>query len=93
MAVALYFLGDFDAARRNAIRGVRVWRSEGVQSSVEEVDGPRRCLSRPSGAIRMAFPGEIDSSHRQHGRSDLPSERAERYARIDPPPLLGCRVS
>src|SRR4029077_12778096 len=30
LAVPLYYLGDFDAARRKAIRGVEIWRSERV---------------------------------------------------------------
>jgi hypothetical protein len=40
LAVTLYFLGDFEAARQNAIRGVHIWRSEGRQSRVEEVTAP-----------------------------------------------------
>ena len=91
LAVALYFLGDFVAARRNAIRGVQIWRSEGVQSPVEEVMAPAVvCLGHE--ALSEWHLGEIDSSHAQHGRSDLPSERAERYARIDPL-TVECRVS
>jgi hypothetical protein len=33
----LYFLGDFEAALRYAMRGVQIWRSESVQSQVQEV--------------------------------------------------------
>jgi hypothetical protein len=33
----LYFLGDFEAALRYAIRGVQIWRLESVQSQVQEV--------------------------------------------------------
>ena len=62
LAVALYFLGDFDAARRNAIRGVEIWRSEGVQSPVEEVMAPAVvCLGYQ--ALSEWHLGEIDSSH------------------------------
>jgi predicted ATPase len=62
LAVALYFLGDFDAARRNAIRGVEIWRSEGVQSPVEEVMAPAVvCLGYE--ALSEWHLGEIDSSH------------------------------
>jgi hypothetical protein len=39
LAATLYFLGDFESARQNALRGVQIWRS-GVQSPVEEVDAP-----------------------------------------------------
>ena len=45
-AVTLYWLGDFEAARQYAMRGVRIWRSGGVQSPVEEVTAPAvTCLS------------------------------------------------
>jgi tetratricopeptide (TPR) repeat protein len=40
LASTLYFLGDFELARRNALSGVRIWRSRGPQSPVEEVDVP-----------------------------------------------------
>jgi predicted ATPase len=62
LAVALYFLGDFDTARRKAIRGVEIWRSEGVQSPVEEVMAPAVvCLGYE--ALSEWHLGEIDSSH------------------------------
>jgi tetratricopeptide (TPR) repeat protein len=40
LAATLYFLGDFEAARQNATRGLQMWRSGGVQFQVEEVDAP-----------------------------------------------------
>jgi tetratricopeptide (TPR) repeat protein len=40
LAATLYFLGDFESARQNALRGVQIWRSGGVQFPVEEVDAP-----------------------------------------------------
>jgi hypothetical protein len=40
LAVPLYFLGDFEAARQYARRGVEIWRAGGVQSQVDEVTGP-----------------------------------------------------
>ena len=39
LAVPLYFLGDFEAARQYAKRGVQIWRSGGVQSQVDEITG------------------------------------------------------
>jgi predicted ATPase len=39
LAGTLYFLGDFEAARQYAMRGVQIWRG-GVLSSVEEVHAP-----------------------------------------------------
>src|ERR1700745_2120515 len=36
LAVNLYFLGDFEAARQYAMRGVQIWRSGGEQSPIEE---------------------------------------------------------
>jgi tetratricopeptide (TPR) repeat protein len=40
LAATLYFLGDFEAARQNARRGLQIWRSGVVQSPVEEVYTP-----------------------------------------------------
>jgi predicted ATPase len=37
LAGTLYFMGDFEAALRYAMRGVQIWRSESVQSQVQEV--------------------------------------------------------
>jgi tetratricopeptide (TPR) repeat protein len=37
LAGTLYFMGDFEAALRYAIRGVQIWRSESVQSQLQEV--------------------------------------------------------
>ena len=40
LAGTLYFLGDFEAARQYALRGVQIWRSGGVRCPVEEVVSP-----------------------------------------------------
>ena len=40
LAGTLYWSGDFGAARKNAVRSVQIWRSIGVQPSIEEVDAP-----------------------------------------------------
>jgi serine/threonine protein kinase/tetratricopeptide (TPR) repeat protein len=40
LAGTLCFLGDFEAARQYAMRGVQIWRSGGVRSPVEEVVSP-----------------------------------------------------
>jgi serine/threonine protein kinase len=40
LAATLYFSGEFESARKNALRGVQIWRSGTVQYSVEEVDAP-----------------------------------------------------
>jgi hypothetical protein len=39
LAVPLYFLGDFEAARQYVKRGVEIWRAGGVQSQVDETFG------------------------------------------------------
>jgi hypothetical protein len=60
LAVPLYFLGDFKSARQYAIRGVEIWRSEGVPSHPEEVDTPVvGCLG--IGALCEWHLGEIAS--------------------------------
>jgi serine/threonine protein kinase len=46
LAVTLYYLGDFESARQNAMRGVEIWRSAGVHSPVEEITAPAvSCLT------------------------------------------------
>jgi len=40
LGVTLHYLGDFESGRQYTMRGVQIWRSEGVQSSVEEVTAP-----------------------------------------------------
>src|SRR6516165_9923382 len=40
LAFTLYFLGDFQTALQDAMRGVRIWRSGDVQSSIEEINAP-----------------------------------------------------
>jgi hypothetical protein len=58
LAVTLIFLGDFESARRYAQRGVQIWRSVGVQSSVEEISTPEAiCLCY--GAIAEWHLGEV----------------------------------
>jgi Protein kinase domain len=40
LAATHYFLGDFEAARKYAVRGLQIWRSGGLQFPVEEVYAP-----------------------------------------------------
>ena len=40
LAFTLYFLGNFQAALQQSMRGVHIWRSGSVQSVVEEVNAP-----------------------------------------------------
>jgi tetratricopeptide (TPR) repeat protein len=35
-----FYLGNFEAARENAVRGIQLWRAGGVQFPVEEVQAP-----------------------------------------------------
>jgi tetratricopeptide (TPR) repeat protein len=44
LASPLYFLGDFEAARQHARRGVQIWRAEGLQSQVGEAWHAVGCL-------------------------------------------------
>ena len=76
LAVTLYFLGDFETARKYAMRGVQIWRSGGVHSPVEEVYAPSvLCLCFE--ALSEWHIGEIASLPSDDGGSDLTSERAE----------------
>jgi hypothetical protein len=40
LAVTLFFMGDFEAARQYAMRGVQIWRSRTIRSPVEDVTTP-----------------------------------------------------
>jgi len=61
LASTLYFLGDFEASRQYAIRGLEIWRSGGVQRQVEEVSAPAvNCLNFK--ALTEWHLGEIASS-------------------------------
>jgi tetratricopeptide (TPR) repeat protein len=40
LAVTLYYLGNFESAQQNAMRGVEIWRSGDVRSPVEEITAP-----------------------------------------------------
>jgi hypothetical protein len=40
LAVTFYFLGNVESARQYTMRGIQIWRSQGVQSPVEEVTAP-----------------------------------------------------
>jgi hypothetical protein len=40
LAGTLYFLGDFESARQHAMRGLEIWRAEGVQSRAEDLLTP-----------------------------------------------------
>ena|SRR5271165_1758881 len=61
LTCTLYFSGDFDAARQYALRGVRIWRSGGAKSHVEEPITPAvSCLYFQ--ALSEWHLGEIASS-------------------------------
>jgi hypothetical protein len=61
LAITLYYLGDFEAARRYAILGVQMWRSKAVKCSLEEIHNPSAgCLCYK--ALSEWHLGEIASS-------------------------------
>jgi serine/threonine protein kinase len=76
LAATLYFLGDFEAARQHAMRGLQIWRSEGVQSPVEENRLARCFLSVLWGRVRVASWRDRPLPS-DHGESDLISEGAK----------------
>ena len=62
LGVAHYYLGDFELARDNTIRGVQIWRSRDVEAQVEDVDAPIiGCLCHQ--ALCEWHFGDIGSSH------------------------------
>jgi predicted ATPase len=61
-AATLYFMGDFEAARQYAMRGVEIWRSGEVQSQAGDLDASAVvCLCYE--ALSEWHFGEIASSH------------------------------
>jgi predicted ATPase len=62
LAPALFFAGNFVTARQHASRGIQIWRSENVESLVEEVHTPVvMCLCFE--ALSEWHLGEITSCH------------------------------
>ena len=62
LAANLFFLGDFEPARRYARHGVQIWRSGGVKFPPEDLDTPVfSCLCH--GALSEWHLGEIASWH------------------------------
>jgi predicted ATPase len=62
LAANLFFLGDFESARRYARHGVQIWRSAGVKFPPEDIDTPVfSCLCH--GALSELHLGEIASWH------------------------------
>jgi hypothetical protein len=62
LAATLYLLGDFEASRQYAMRGVQVWRSGAVQCHVGEILAPAvACLCYE--ALSEWHSGEIASCH------------------------------
>jgi len=60
LAANLFFLGDFESARRYATHGVQIWRSGGVKFPPEDLDMPVvGCLCH--GALSQWLLGEIAS--------------------------------
>jgi predicted ATPase len=61
LAATLYFMGEFEAGRQHARRGVQLWRSGGIPAPTEEVHAPAViCLG--SGALCEWHLGEVGSS-------------------------------
>jgi len=60
LGTTLYYLGDFESARQNAKCGLQIWRSEGVQSPVEEISAPGVSCLCLEALFEWHF-GEIDS--------------------------------
>jgi serine/threonine protein kinase/predicted ATPase len=61
LASTLFFWGEFESAAKYALDGVRVWRSETVQSSTEQVDQPAVVCLCYKALFEWHF-GEIASS-------------------------------
>jgi tetratricopeptide (TPR) repeat protein len=62
LACTLYYSGDFKTAREYAMRGIEIWRSGGVKSSIEEVTAPVVTCLWIEALSKWHF-GEIASCH------------------------------
>jgi predicted ATPase len=62
LAGTFYYLGDFESARQYAMRGVRIWRSGGVPSPVEEPVTPAVACLFYEALLEWHF-AEIASCH------------------------------
>ena len=62
LAATLYFMGDFEAARQCAMRGVEIWRSRDVQSHAGDL-GVSAVVCMSYEALSEWHFGEIASSH------------------------------
>ena len=65
LACTLYCLGDFESAREYARQGVQIWRSEKVQSDMEEYLSPVCFCLTYWAAYEWHF-GEIAARHGPH---------------------------
>jgi hypothetical protein len=62
LAGTLYFMGDFETARHDAMRGLQIWRSGGVRYQLEEVFAPAITSLCYEAMVEWHFE-EIASSH------------------------------
>jgi predicted ATPase len=62
LAGTLYFMGDFETARHDAMHALQIWRSGGVRYQVEEVFAPAITSLCYEAMVEWHF-GEIASSH------------------------------
>jgi hypothetical protein len=76
LAGTLFFSGDFEAARKYAMRGVQIWRSGGAPSHAEFLDAPAVVCLCFEALSKWHF-AEIASLPSGHGGSDLASDGAE----------------
>jgi hypothetical protein len=84
LAVTLYFLGDFEAARQYVMYGLQIWRSGGVHSPVEEFIAP---------AVHCLIFEALSDWH--FGETALKASRGSRteYGTIEQPvPCCACHI-
>jgi hypothetical protein len=77
LAGTLYFMGDFETARQDAMHALQIWRSGGVQYQVEEVFAPAITSLCYEAMSEWHF-GEIASSHAS--MAEAGAQRFRRYS-------------
>jgi len=88
LAATLYFLGDFENARRHATRGIEIWRSRTAQLQVEEAYAPAVVCLDFLGLTEWQF-GETASCQQTMEEAIALAKETQRYARIGTRSLLG----
>jgi hypothetical protein len=89
LAGTLYFMGDFQAARQYAMRGVEIWRSADVQSHAGDLDASAVICVCYEALCEWHF-GEITSSHATIAEAISLAKELKRFVRVNRGAMVCC---